>query len=157
MSLDVEVARLIDATPEEVFDAFTGPEGQDAFYGQDDPGWIVRSGCDLRVGGVWTMEFGPSPRQLYRHRHVFEVIERPRRLLLASTETRLDGSSFHTKLEFTFEARDGKTLMTMTQRGFPTAELREEHERGVPNALARLERLIELSRTPTDAQHDPAP
>jgi hypothetical protein len=101
---------------------------------------------------VWTVEFGPSPRELYRHRHVFEVIERPHRLVLASTETRLDGSSFHTKLEFTFEARGWKTLMTMTQRGFPTAELREEHERGVPNAFARLDRLIQLSGTPTDAR-----
>ena len=89
------------------------------------------------------MEFGPSPRELYRHRHVFEVIERPHRLVLASIETRLDGSSFHTQLEFTFEDRNGKTLMTMTQRGFPTAELRDEHERGVPNAFARLERLIQ--------------
>jgi uncharacterized protein YndB with AHSA1/START domain len=152
MTLDAEFARLIDATPEEVFDAFTDPEGQEAFYGQDDPGWIVRSQCDLRVGGVWTVAFGPSPRELYRHRHVFEVIERPRRLLLASTETRLDGSSFHTQLELTFEARDGKTLMTMSQRGFPTAELRDEHERGVPDALARLDRLIQQSGT--DGRHD---
>ena len=142
MSRDVEYARLIDATPEEVFDAFTEPDGQVAFYGQDDPGWIVESQCDLRVGGVWTVDFGPSPRELYRHRHVFEAIERPHRLVLASTETRLDGSSFHTRLGFTFEAREDKTLMTMTQRGFPTAELREEHERGVPNAFARLEMLI---------------
>lgn len=103
------------------------------------------------------MAFGPSPRELYRHRHVFEVIERPHRLVLASTETRLDGSSFDTQLEFTFEAREGKTLMTMTQPGFPTAELREEHERGVPNAFARLDRLIQLSGTPTDARHDSAP
>jgi uncharacterized protein YndB with AHSA1/START domain len=126
MSLDVEFARLIDATPEEVFDAFTDPEGQEAFYGQDDPGWIVRSQCDLRVGGVWIVEFGPSPRELYRHRHVLEVIERPHRLVLASTETRLDGSSFHTKVEFTFEASGGKRLMTIAQRGLPTAELRDE-------------------------------
>jgi uncharacterized protein YndB with AHSA1/START domain len=146
VSLDVEFARLIDARPEEVFDAFTDPEGQEAFYGKDDLGWIVRSECDLRVGGVWAVQFGPSARELYRHRHVFEVIERPHRLVLASTETRLDGSSFHTKLEFTFEASDGKTLMTMSQRGFPTAALREEHQRGVPEALARLERLIEPRR-----------
>ena len=143
MRLDAEFARLIDATPEEVFDAFTDPEGQKAFYGQDDPGWIVRSQCDLRVGGIWTVDFGPSSSELYRHRHVFEVIERPRRLVLASTETRLDGSSFHTKLEFTFEAKGEQTLMTMSQRGFPTAELRDEHARGLPNAFARLERLID--------------
>jgi uncharacterized protein YndB with AHSA1/START domain len=155
MSQDLEVARLIDATPEEVFDAFTDPAGQEAFYGQDDSGWIVRSQCDLRVGGVWTVDFGPSPRELYRHRHVFEVIDRARRLLLSTTETRLDGSTLRFETEFRFEARDKKTLMTMTQRGIPTAELREEHRRGVPNALARLERLIMLSKTPTEARHDP--
>jgi uncharacterized protein YndB with AHSA1/START domain len=145
MSLDADFARVIDATPEQVFDAFTSPDGQEAFYGQDDPGWIVRSHCDLRVGGEWTVTFGPSPRELYRHRHVFEVIERPHRLVLASTETRLDGSSFHTQLEFTFQARDGKTLVTMTQRGFPTIDLRDEHKRGLPNAFARLDELIQLS------------
>lgn len=157
MSLDVESARLIDATPEQVFDAFTEPAGQEAIYGQDDLGWIVRSSCDLRVGGVWTVEFGPSAAELYRHRHVFEAIERPQRLLLASIETRLDGSSFHTTLEFTFEPRGAKTLMTMTQRGFPTAELRDEHQRGVPNALARLERLIRLGETPTDIRQETEP
>jgi uncharacterized protein YndB with AHSA1/START domain len=148
MSFDGEFTRLIDATPEEVFDAFTSPEGQEAFYGKDDPGWIVESRCELRVGGVWTVAFGPSPGELYRHRHVFEVIERPHRLVLASSETRLDGSSFHTQLEFTFEASQGKTLMTMAQRGFPTAELRDEHQRGLPNAFARLAGLIRRGAGP---------
>lgn len=147
MSEGVEVERLIDATPEVVFDAFIDPAGQEAFYGQDDPGWVVRSQCDLRVGGVWTVDFGPSPAELYRHRHVFQLIERARRLLLSTTETRLDGSTLRFETEFRFEARDEQTLMTMTQRGIPTAELREEHKRGVPNALARLERVIRLSRT----------
>jgi uncharacterized protein YndB with AHSA1/START domain len=144
LSHDVEYSRLIDATPDEVFAAFTDPEGQEAFYGQDDEGWIVESSCDLRVGGVWTVHFGPSRRELYVHRHVFEVIERPRRLVMASTEIRLDGSSFHTKLEFSFEEREGKTLMTMSQRGFPTTELRDEHERGIPNAFSRLERVLKM-------------
>jgi uncharacterized protein YndB with AHSA1/START domain len=116
MSLDVALSRLIDATPVQVFDAFTDPGGQEAFYGRDDSGWIVESECDLRVGGVWTVQFGPSRRELYRHRHVFEVIERPRRLVLASTETRVDASSFHTKLEFTFEDRDGQTLRRAARR-----------------------------------------
>ena len=144
MSHDLSHSRLIDAPVEAVFDAFVDPDGQRTFYGQDDPGWIVESRCDLRVGGEWTIEFGPSRDELYVHRHVFEAIERPRRLLMASTEIRLDGSSFHTMLEFTFEDRDGATLMTMTQRGFPTAELQEEHERGVPGAFGRLERFLRV-------------
>lgn len=35
-----------------MFDTFTEPGGQVAFY-SGEPGWIVRSECDLRVGGVW--------------------------------------------------------------------------------------------------------
>jgi uncharacterized protein YndB with AHSA1/START domain len=143
MTHSLRFHRVIDAPPGEVFDAFTRPDGQQAFYGQDDPGWIVESDCDLRVGGVWRVAFGPSPDTLYRHDHVFRAIERPRRLLLATTETRLDGSSFEIELEFTFEQHDGKTRMTMVQRGFPTVELRDEHERGLPNAFARLQRIVE--------------
>jgi uncharacterized protein YndB with AHSA1/START domain len=142
MTHDLRFARVIDAAPEDVFDAFTEPGGQVAFYGQDDPGWIVQSQCDLRVGGVWTVAFGPSRSELYRHRHVFEVIDRPRRLVLRTTETRLDGSSFDTEVEFTLEEQEGKTLMTMIHTGFPSVELRDEHRIGVPNAFARLERAI---------------
>jgi uncharacterized protein YndB with AHSA1/START domain len=142
VSHDLRFERLLKARPERVFDLFTSPQGQRELYGQDAPGWIVDSRCELRVGGAWEIAFGPSPRELYHHRHVFEAIERPRRILLTTTETRLDGSSFVVCTEFTFEARDGATLMTMAQSGFPTDELREEHTRGLPNAFARLERAL---------------
>jgi hypothetical protein len=49
VSRDLRFERMIDARPERVFDAFTSPEGQREFYGQDAPGWIVESRCDLRV------------------------------------------------------------------------------------------------------------
>ena len=137
---DIRYERLVGAPPERVFDAFTSPEGQRAFYGQDAPGWVVESTCDLRVGGVWAIAFGPSPAELYHHRHVFEEIERPHRIRLTTTETRLDGSSFVTGMEFTFEAKGDATLMTLVHSGFPTRELRDEHTRGLPIAFARLER-----------------
>jgi uncharacterized protein YndB with AHSA1/START domain len=143
---ELRLARRIDAPPDVVFEAFTTDGGQQAFYGQDDPGWIVESDCDLRIGGVWTVAFGPSRSRLYRHRHVFEVIDRPRRLVLATTEFRADGSSFDFTIELTFEERGSGTLMTITQSGFPTAELRDEHGRGMPNAVARLERAIHARR-----------
>jgi uncharacterized protein YndB with AHSA1/START domain len=141
MSEDVTFARIIDAPRETVFDAFTAPDGQEAFYGE--PGWIVQSQCDLHVGGLWTVTFGPSRDELHRHDHFFRVIDRPGRLVLDTTESRADGSSLEFETEFIFEERDGKTLMTMIQRGVPTAELREEHRVGLPNAFARLEQAIE--------------
>jgi uncharacterized protein YndB with AHSA1/START domain len=143
MSHDVRFARVIDARPEAVFAAFTEQDGQEAFYGTDDPGWIVESECDLRVGGVWTVTFGPSRDELHRHDHVFRVIDRPIRLVVDTIESRADGSSLEFETEFTFEEEDSKTVMTMVQRGFPSAELRDEHRAGLPNAFARLEQAVE--------------
>jgi uncharacterized protein YndB with AHSA1/START domain len=146
MTEPLRIDRVIDAPPDVVFEAFTTHGGQVAFYGTDDPGWIVESHCDLRVGGLWSVTFGPSPDHLYQHRNVFEVIDRPRRIVLATTERRPDQPSFDFSVEFTFEERDGQTLMSVIQSGFPTSELREEHGRGVPNAFDRLERAIRASR-----------
>ena len=142
MSLDLRFERLIAAQPEPVFDAFTDPAGQREFYGTDAPGWVVDSRCDLRVGGVWSISFGPSRDELYHHRHVFEAIERPRRIVLTTTETRLDGSSFDTSMEFTFAPHDNGTLLTLVHAGFPDEVLRDEHTRGLPNAFDRFERLL---------------
>jgi uncharacterized protein YndB with AHSA1/START domain len=154
MTHELRFERLIDAEREVVFDSFTDPDGQAAFYGQDQTGWIVRSECDLRVGGVWTVEFGASQAELYRHRHVFEVIDRPRRVLLTTTETRLDGSSFDTELEIVFQEQDGKTLMTMVTRGFPTAELRDEQGVGLPNAFDLLDRFVHARPEMSQAKSD---
>jgi uncharacterized protein YndB with AHSA1/START domain len=139
---ELRYERIVEAPPDVVFDAFTSAGGQIAFYGQDDPGWIVRSESEVRIGGVWTVAFGRSPERLYRHLHVFEVIDRPRRLLLSTTETRLDGSTLRFETELGFEECAEGTLLTMIQRGIPTDELRAEHARGVPNAFDRLERYI---------------
>jgi uncharacterized protein YndB with AHSA1/START domain len=141
MSWDARFARMINARPEVVFDALTGQDGQEAFYGE--PGWTVESECDLRVGGLWTVTFWPSHDEVYRHDHIYRVIDRPSRLLLDTTESRPDGSIVEYETEFTFEERDGKTLMTMIHRGLPTAELRDEHQAGVPDAFTRLEQAIE--------------
>jgi uncharacterized protein YndB with AHSA1/START domain len=147
MSEVVRFARVINAAPEVVFDALTSHDGQEAFY--SEPGWSVRSECDLRVGGLWTVTFWPSRDEIYRHDHIFRVIDRPRRLVVDTNESRPDGSVVHFEIEFIFEARGRKTLMTMIQRGLPTAELRDEHLAGVPDALARLEEAIAEARSQT--------
>jgi uncharacterized protein YndB with AHSA1/START domain len=152
MSEEVRSARVIDARAEVVFDTFTARDGQEAFYAES--GWIVESHCDLRVGGAWTVTFGPSRDELYRHDHVFRVIERPSRLVLDTTESRPDGFIFEFEFEFIFEARGDKTLMTMIQRGIPTTELRDEHRDGVTGAYARLEGVIEKGVYP-QTQADP--
>ena len=58
----LSLERLVDAPPEAVFDAFVDPDAQHDLYA-DAPDWIVESECDLRVGGRWSITFGPPGRE----------------------------------------------------------------------------------------------
>ncbi|MBV9354571.1 MAG: SRPBCC domain-containing protein [Chloroflexi bacterium] len=153
MTYELRFQRLINAKREVVFDLFTEQGGQLAFYQQGEAAWIVRSECELRVGGVWSVEFGPSEDEIYRHRHVFNVIDRPRRLLMTTTETRPDGSSFDTETEIRFEEQGWQTLMTVRQMGFPSEALREEHTVGLPEAFDQFERFVSGEAQELHAEH----
>ena len=141
MTDELRFERVIDAPPDVVFETFTTEGGRTPSTGRTirvDRRVRLRPARGRRLDG----QLRPLDDHLYRHRNVFEVVDRPRRLVLATTEFRPDGSSFDFAIELTFEEQDGRTLMTLTQTGFPTTELRDEHGRGVPNAFARLERAI---------------
>jgi uncharacterized protein YndB with AHSA1/START domain len=141
VSHDLRVERWFDAAPEEVFDAYTDPDARREWY-QDQPGRIVEVDCDLRVGGRWTVAFGPPGSEPYRETNLFSEVDRPRRQVYTSTVTMPDGSSFDTGMEVTFEEQDGRTRMTIRHTGFPTAELRDDHQGGWPGFLDRLERVV---------------
>jgi len=143
VSHELRFERVFDAAPEEVFDALTEAEGLEEMYGLDEQGWILESAGEVRVGGVWSVAFGPSREELHRFVHTFGVIDRPRRISYASTQTAPDGSSFDTDVEITLEGRDGKTLMTLVEKGFPSAEVRDLHETGTPHAFDRVERFMD--------------
>ena len=51
---DLVAEQLLDATDEDVFDAYTDADaGRTGFAG--GPDWDVDVACDLRVGGVWSI------------------------------------------------------------------------------------------------------
>lgn len=141
MSHDLRLERTYDAAPEVVFDAFTDPEAQQELYA-DAPDWIVEATCDLRVGGRWSIAFGPPGDTPARETNVFQVVERPRRLVYASTMAMPDGSNIDTTMEVTFEEEAGRTRLTIVQRGFPTPERRDEFAGGWSSILDRLLRVV---------------
>jgi uncharacterized protein YndB with AHSA1/START domain len=141
VSHDLRLERLFEAAPEVVFDAFTDPDAQKELYA-DAPDWIVEAECDLRVGGRWSITFGPPGSRPARETSVFQVVDRPRRLVYASTMTMPDGSVVDTDMEVTFEEENGGTRMTIVQRGFPTVGLRDDFAGGWPSILDGLGRVV---------------
>ncbi len=126
MTLDMRMTRQLPATPDEVFDAYTDAEQQKIWFSilDEKPG-IVQIDVDLRVGGQQTAVWGPDPDTLFRETQTFLEIDRPHRLVTESQGSSPDGMTMTTRIEITFEARDGGTLMTVVQSGFPVPEVRD--------------------------------
>ncbi len=125
MSHELKAERLIDATPEEVFDAYTDPEQMNGWFTILDPGMMVENEVDLRVGGKWVSAWGFSRDEMFRETQVFEVVDRPHRLVSRSSGSSPDGQSQETRVEITFQDEGGKTLMTIVQSGFQDESSRD--------------------------------
>ena len=144
MTLDMRVTRLLPASPEQVFDAYTDAEKQKIWYTilDEQPG-IVEIEVDLRVGGQQTAVWGPDRDTLFRETQTFVVIDRPHRLVTESTGSSPDGMTMSTHVEVTFEAVEGGTLLSVVQSGFPAVEIRDFFATQVWNgALDRIEAYL---------------
>lgn len=126
MTFDLHLTRVIPAPPEEVFDAYTDAEKQMTWFTllSAEPG-IVQIDVDLRVGGIQHAKWGPSADQLFWEDQTFLEIDRPHRLVTSSTGGTPDGDTMTTRIEITFEAAEGGTLMSVFQSGFPSEEMRD--------------------------------
>jgi len=144
MTLDMRMTRLLPASPEQVFDAYTDAEKQKIWYSilDKEPG-IVEIEVDLRVGGQQTAVWGPDRDTLFRETQTFLEIDRPHRLVTESTGSSPDGMTMTTRIEITFEEKDGGTLMTVQQSGFPVPEVRDFFVAEVwAGALDRIEEFL---------------
>ena len=121
MSPGIRLQRWFEAPPEVVFDAYTDPDAQRALRTRG-PDSVVESECDLRVGGEWIIRFGPASAP-YVERNVFHIVERPHRLVYTSTTEWPDGSHVESLMEISLRWLDGRTLLTLTQRGVPSGDL----------------------------------
>jgi uncharacterized protein YndB with AHSA1/START domain len=130
-TIELRMTRVLPATPEAVFDAYTDAEKQKIWFSilDETPG-IVEIAVDLRVGGTQTAVWGRDPDTLFRETQTFLVIEPPQgdragRLVTESSGSSPDGMSMTTHIDITFEAVDGGTRMTVVQSGFPSVEVRD--------------------------------
>jgi len=145
------IERNLNASPEQVFDAFTDPDQLTQWW------WPNRFTCpaaevDLRVGGKYrlAMEWPssiPSEDQFshYMGGEYYEI-DRPRRLVMSGRAVNDEqGELFATLIEVTLKPRAEGTALTVRQSYFepmPPAEAMGGAEQGWSEQLDKLDRLL---------------
>jgi len=143
-TIELRLTRVLPATPDEVFEAYTDATKQKIWFSilDETPG-IVEITTDLRVGGQQTAVWGQDENSLFRETQTFLEIDRPNRLVTDSVGSEPDGSTMSTHIVITFEAQGESTLVTVVQSGFPTPELRDFFETMAwVGAFARIEAYL---------------
>lgn len=134
----------MDATPEEVFDAFTDPAQQRLWLSALGPDeGAVETTVDLQVGGRWESRFRPNPQTHVHDVQTYVEIDRPHRLvtdLVAGSE--IGGQempALETRIALTFEAAGAGTVVTVEQHPFPAEQMRDFFRDVVwPGGFARI-------------------
>lgn len=146
MSYDLHVERLMDATREEAFDAFLAREAIEDWY-RVEPQWHAEVvAYDARVGGTTSVVFAdPQVGWSCREDMTYRELTRPDRIVYDQLFTATKDSqsnAYETMVTVTFTEQDGKTLLSLSETGYPEASERDAHANGWPAFLDRLERVV---------------
>ena len=133
-AFQIRFERLVDAAPGVAFDLWNDAEARVRWH-KPDSGWIVEASTDLRVGGTWRVEFGPSADELTIEEGSYEVVDRPHLVVYTCTHRLAGRPTFETRITMTFEARGRRTLVTLVETGFPDHDLQLHFEGGWPAFL----------------------
>jgi uncharacterized protein YndB with AHSA1/START domain len=141
---DIRLPRLIDAPIEVTFHHWADPYARRCWCAPEDSG-MAEATSDLRVGGAWSVTFGPSAEESYRIEGVYQEVDPPNRLVYNSVFRYPDGRSFETLTTVTFEARSGQTLLTIIDAGYPVGEDLGMFEAGTVAVLDAFTRAVGAS------------
>ena len=128
---EVVVTRTFDAPARLVFEAWSKPELFKKWWVPRSMGMTLRS-CelDVRTGGKYRLVFGDDPANpMAFFGKYLEVV--PNKRIVWTNEESGDAASVTT---VTFEERDGKTLLVMSEL-YPTKEALDEAGTGAQDAL----------------------
>ena len=143
---ELEVTRLFDAPPRLVFRAWSEAALFRRWWVPEGAG-ITLVGCemDVRTGGRYRLVFGDDPACTMAFFGTYLEVVPDKRIVWTNEESGDPGSV----TTVTFEERDGKTLLVMSER-YPTKEALDEAGTGAQEAthetFGQLDELLaELS------------
>lgn len=138
---EIAITRTFDATPEQVFAAWTDPAQYGSWFSAGQGPSEEGTSIDLRVGGAWqnTMLLDPDKGLTKRFWGEYLEIDPPKRLVLTFTDDP-DGHAIVT-VDLA-ELPDGRTEMTFTQVGPLPADQVDAATQGWKNFFEQLAGLI---------------
>src|SRR5690242_16234040 len=119
---EIVISRVIDASRELVFEAFTAVRHLSQWWGPDGFTTTTRA-FEFRVGGVWDFVMHGPDGTDYQEWISYTEIAPPQRIALLHGEYRGDPNTFESLLTF---APDGAATRIEMRTVFPTKELRDE-------------------------------
>jgi len=129
----VRLTKLLPASPEQVFDAWTDPDSLAKWF-LPGPVKIGPVELDLRVGGRYRIVIvGETEHELWGE---YLEIERPKRLVFTWYSANTGGGETLVTIEF--EARGERTELTLTHEQLPNRQAAAQHESGWTNILDAL-------------------
>jgi uncharacterized protein YndB with AHSA1/START domain len=138
----LRIERIIDASPEVVFRAWTTREAMEEWY-RDNDDWDARVlELDLRVNGRYRVAWGPKGEAPFVETGVYLEIDPPRRLVMSETLEGVESPWTDTRVTVVFEEEDGKTRLTLVHENFPSRDHRDAAGGGWPGFIDRVERYV---------------
>ena len=137
--ITLHVQRLVPATPQEVFDAWTTPS-ELAKWWAPPGGRCVSASVDLCLGGIYTIINELPGGVIVTIRGEYLTIE-PYALLRFTWTTARSQSATET-VTVTFEADGNDTKVAVAHSRIPSQQVAEEHKTGWEACLEGLVRLL---------------
>ncbi|MBR9765108.1 MAG: ATPase [Rhodobacteraceae bacterium] len=152
LSREVVIARVVDAAPRRVFDAWTDPAQIGLWFGPE--GFTLTTHeAEIRPGGLWRFDMVAPDGTVFSNRMRFLRLEAPR-LIEIEHGSDSDDDPDRFRMLVTFDAQaNGKTVVTLRQM-HPSPERREvvigfgAVEYGA-QTLAKLAAHVEAGRAAT--------
>lgn len=140
-SPELSIRRVFDATPSEVYDAFSRAEALAQWFAPH--GGPATAETDLQVGGKWALEMpGPEGNLVKVSGQYLEIIKDQKLEFTwawAGTPDRVS------KVCIELADRDGQTLLTLTHTQFYDEEARDNHAKGWCACLDKLGPFLNVS------------
>ena len=136
------MTKHLPVSPEVVFDAWTTPDHMANWLSPMTTATVPR--LDLRVGGEYQIDMHGGEKD-YVHTGRYLEIDRPHKLVFTWLSEGTQQQETVVTLEL--EADGDGTALTLTHERFPSAESRDNHEKGWTAIVEKLDAVFANERT----------